>query len=86
MFITGTHNLRDEWDDVFKIPFWENLRNSQRYQQAGSVLQINPQIDTIIGHSLGGSVALEINKQNKNHFKTRTYGAPVLDFSSDRIS
>ena len=77
MYIAGTHNLRDVWDDVSKIPFWGDLRNSERYQQAEAALKDNPQVNTVIGHSLGGSVALEINKQNNNQFKTRTYGAPI---------
>ena len=85
MYIAGTHNARDVYDDVSKIPIWGDLRNSQRYQQAISALDANPQVDTVIGHSLGGSVALEINKQN-NYYKTRTYGAPVLDISFNRDS
>lgn len=44
-----------------------------------------PGIDTVVGHSMGGSVALELAK----HFSvvTRTYGAPVLSLtpSSDRF-
>ena len=84
MYIAGTHNLRDVWDDVSKIPFWGDLRNSERYQQADTALKDNPQVDTVIGHSLGGSVALEINKQNNNKYKAITYGAPVLDFSFNR--
>ena len=80
MYISGTHNFRDVFDDITKIPFWGDVKNSERYQQAATALKDNPQVDTVIGHSLGGSVALEINKQNNNQFKTRTYGAPVLDF------
>ena len=84
MYISGTHSLRDVYDDVTKIPVWGDLRNSERYQQADEALKNNPQIDTIYAHSLGGSVALEINKNNDNKFKTITYGAPVLDFSFNR--
>ena len=84
MFIAGTHNARDVYDDLTKIPFWGDVRNSQRYKQANSALDANPQVDTIISHSLGGSVSLELNKQYNNQFKTRTYGAPVLDFSFNR--
>jgi len=84
MYIAGTHNLRDVWDDITKIPVWGDVRNSERYQQAEEALKNNPQIDTIFGHSLGGSVALEINKNNDNKYKTITYGAPVLDFSFNR--
>ena len=84
MYISGTHTARDVWDDVSKIPLWGDVRNSERYQQAEAALKDNPQVNTVIGHSLGGSVALELNKQNNNQFKTFTYGAPVLDFSFNR--
>ena len=37
----------------------------------------NPQVKTVIGHSLGASVALALDK-NYNHItSSRTYGAPV---------
>lgn len=84
MYIAGTANLRDVWDDVSKIPFWGDLRNAERYQQAEAALKDNPQVDTVIGHSLGSMVGLELNKQSNNRFKTITYGAPVLDFSFNR--
>ena len=81
MYIAGTANLRDVWDDITKIPFWGDIKNSERYNQAEAALKDNPQVDTVIGHSLGGSVVAELNKQNNDKFKTTTYGAPFLDFS-----
>jgi hypothetical protein len=66
MFIAGTSNLQDVWDDL-KIPF--NLtRYSQRYKDADETLKTNQQVDTIIGHSLGSSVSLELNKNNNDKF------------------
>lgn len=82
MYIAGTHTFRDVVDDL-KIPF-HDVQNTLRYKEATTILNENPQVDTVIGHSLGGSVALEINKQNNNKFFTRTYGAPVVDFSFNR--
>ena len=35
-------------------------------------------MDRVVGHSLGGSVALEMQKE-KGIPKSRTFGAPVLD-------
>ena len=59
MYIAGTSNLQDIWDDL-KIPF--NLtKYSKRYEDADKLLKDNPQIDDIVGHSLGGAVALELN-------------------------
>jgi pimeloyl-ACP methyl ester carboxylesterase len=39
-----------------------------------------PQIRRIVGHSLGGAVALELQKRNPN-LQTVTYGAPVTSIS-----
>ena len=39
----------------------------------------NPQVKTVIGHSLGASVGLELDK-NCNHItSSKTYGAPMWD-------
>ena len=79
MYIAGSHTLRDWYDDFTKIPVFGDLRNSERYQKAHEALMNNPQVKTVVGHSLGGSVALELEK-NYNHItNSRTYGAPVFD-------
>ena len=39
----------------------------------------HPEIKQITGHSLGGSVALELQKFVKHIQGTRTFGAPVFD-------
>ena len=82
MYIAGTHTLRDFYDWGM-IPFGET-KYSQRYGQAEAALVDNPQVDTVIGRSLGASVALEMNKRYDNKFKTRTYGGPILDLSFNR--
>jgi len=99
--IAGSHTARDWFDDVTKIPKWQNvpgglnpvtdfmnsgfgkkllgtgdLRNAERYQAAEKALKANPNIQRVIGHSLGGSVALELQK-NHPGLESRTYGAPV---------
>ena len=79
MYIPGSHNLRDWYDDVIKIPVWGDLRNSARYQAARDALMQNPQVKTVIGHSLGGSTSLELQKKRKHITSSRTYGAPVFD-------
>jgi len=53
-----------------------DLRNAERYQAAEKALKANPNIKRVIGHSLGGSVALELQK-NYAGLESRTYGAPV---------
>ena len=75
LFLAGTKSARDVWDDL-KIPFGMTNR-SQRYEDANRVLKANPQIRRIVGHSLGGAVALELQKEHPE-MKTVTYGAPVI--------
>ena len=60
LYVAGTkfNGPRDVWDDL-KIPFGLTNR-SQRYEDASRVLKAMPQIKRIVGHSLGGAVALEI--------------------------
>ena len=77
LFVAGTSNLQDAWDDL-KIPF-HLTSHSKRYQDADKLMKANPQIDRVVGHSLGGSVALELQKNYD--IETTTYGAPVLDLS-----
>ena len=67
MYIAGTSSLRDVWDD-FKIPF-HLTRYSQRYQDAEKELSKNPQVDSLVSHSLCGAVALELDKNRKIEFK-----------------
>ena len=80
IFVAGTSDLKDVYDDITKIPFYGDIKNSTRYNQAKTVLDANPNINKIIGHSLGGSVALQFQKDN-NKFDTITYSAPVLQLN-----
>ena len=76
MYIAGTSNLQDAWDDL-KMPF-HLTSHSQRYAQAEQALKENPDVNEVIGHSLGAATALELNKNNNYKFKTRTYGSPTF--------
>ena len=70
------------YDDFTRIPLWGNLQDSDRYQKADKayydLVNSGKPVDRIVGHSLGGSVALEMQRQH-NIPKSRTFGAPVLD-------
>jgi hypothetical protein len=57
----------------------DTLYISMRYKNASALLKVNRDITNVVGHSLGGSVALEL-QQNfpERNFKTNTYGAPVF--------
>ena len=80
-YVKGSITGRDWYDDFTKIPFG-NTRNAERYQQADKAyedLQASGKpVDRVVGHSLGGSVALDMQK-NHGIPQSRTFGAPVLD-------
>jgi hypothetical protein len=80
LYIAGTSSMQDVWDDL-KIPLHLTSK-SNRYQNASKFLDENQNIKQLVGHSLGGSVALELqgNMASRN-FKTNTYGAPVFSFT-----
>ena len=70
-------SLNDAIDDL-KIPEFKT-RDIQRYKDANNLLQRNSDVKQLIGHSMGGSVVLQLNKDYNNKFETRTYSAPVFD-------
>jgi hypothetical protein len=82
-YIAGSHTARDWWDDLSKIPFWGDSHKIYRMQMAQKALAANPQTTRVVGHSLGGAVALQAQKDNPK-LASRTYGAPVWDpFGTD---
>jgi len=78
MYIAGSHTARDWWDDFVHLPVWGDSRKIYRYQMARQALKDNPQVERVVGHSLGGSVALQL-QQDDPRLKSRTYSAPVFD-------
>ena len=48
------------------------------YGRAKKYLDEHPNITNLVGHSYGGSAALQFQK-DYNKYQTRTYGAPVFD-------
>ena len=77
-YIAGTKSFGDAVDDL-SIPFGMT-RGTARYESAARTLAANPQIRRVVGHSLGGAVALQLQKDLPT-LGSRTYGAPVLSFS-----
>ena len=73
LFIAGTSSFGDVIDDG-SIPLGMTNRTT-RYEQAPQALSKSPQPKRVVGHSLGGSVALTIAQQH--NLVSRTYGAPV---------
>ena len=60
LFIAGTRDLRDVYDWA-KIPF-VTFKDSKIYKNIEPVFKNNPEINYIVGHSAGGSAALELEK------------------------
>ena len=57
-----------------------DLRQSERYQKARDYLVAHPETTLLEGHSLGGAVVLQLQKDfPERNLKTVTYGAPVWD-------
>ncbi len=63
MFIAGSHTARDWFDDFTNVPAWGDLKHSERYQKTLEEFRNQEQVDTVVGHSLGGSVSLELQKK-----------------------
>ena len=82
-YVKGSVTGQDWKDDFTRVPFGAT-RNAERYQQddkAYEDLQSSGRpVDRIVGHSLGGSVALDMQK-NHGISQSRTFGAPVFDLN-----
>ena len=84
MYVKGTTNAQDWSDDALKIPIWGDLKESWRYGDAErayrDILDKGKPIDRVVGHSLGGSVALQQQTDHDIPY-SRTFGAPVLELN-----
>ena len=69
MYVAGSHTDQDWYDGFTKVPTWGDLRKSVRYQEAEKALKQNPQVNHVVGHSLGGSVSLELQKTTLINWK-----------------
>jgi len=78
LYIAGTRNQGHvkEW---WKIPAFK-VQDSDIYTKTNKdkYLQSHPEVNNLVGHSYGGSVALQLQK-DKRKYDTTTYGAPVFD-------
>ena len=69
----------------FKIPNWSianEWANISDENQLNAALEKNPQVKSLLGHSLGGAAVLEKQIQNLGRFETTTYASPTLQISS----
>ena len=65
LFIAGTKNFPQDHLDDLKLPFDDTLNKTKRCRDADAYYRSHHEIDTVIGHSLGGSVSLAIEKKYK---------------------
>ena len=86
LYIAGSHTARDWYDDL-KIPFGQTSK-AYRYQNAEEALKAHPEVTRVVGHSLGGAVSLELQKNHPElGLNSRTYGALVYDpLGLDRLN
>ena len=79
-YVAGTRSAGEAWRDWGKIGTW-NTKHVERYGQLTEALKDNPQVDTLIGHSLGASTVAELQRQTNNKYMARYYGAPFLNLN-----
>ena len=84
LFISGTKDPIDFVDDL-KLPFNDTLNMTTRGRTADKYYRSHHEIDTVIGHSLGGAVALSLEKQYKKEgnnpygiVQSKTFGSPTV--------
>ena len=85
VFIAGTKDFpRDHIDDL-KLQFDDTLNKTKRGRDADAYYRSHHEIDTVIGHSLGGAVALSLEKAYKKQgdnpygiIQSKTFGAPTV--------
>ena len=63
LFISGTRDFPTDRIDDLKLPFDDTLNKTKRGRDADMYYRSHHEIDTVIGHSLGGSVALALGMQ-----------------------
>ena len=80
LYVAGTRDVQDIYNDL-KIPI-NQTDKALRYRNEVDLFKVNPDVSNIVGHSLGGATALELQKNFKDkNYNVNTYGAPVLLFS-----
>ena len=85
LLIAGTKDFPTDHIDDLKLPFDDSLNKTKRGRDADPYYRSHNEIDTVIGHSLGGAVALPLekqyNKEGNNPYgiiQSKTFGAPTV--------
>ena len=85
MFIAGTKDFPQDHIDDLKLPLDQTLEKTKRGRDADMYYLSHHEIDTVIGHSLGGAVALSLEKAYKKQgdnpygiVQSKTFGSPTV--------
>ena len=65
LFIAGTKDFPQDHTDDLKLPFDDTLNKTKRGRDADAYYRSHHEIDTVIGHSLGGALSLASENNTK---------------------
>ena len=84
LFIAGTKDFPQDHIDDLKLSFDDTLNKTKRGRDADADYRSHYEIGTVTGHSLGGAVALSLEKAYKKEgnnpygiVQSKTFGAPT---------
>ena len=63
LFLAGTKDFPVDHIDDLNLPFGDTSNKTKRGRDAGAYYRSHHEIDTVIGHSLGGAVSLSLEKK-----------------------
>ena len=63
IYISSTKDFPQDHIDDLKLPFDDTLNKTKRGRDADAYYRSHNEIDTVMGHSLGGAIALPLEKQ-----------------------
>ncbi len=76
LYISGTHSVGDVITDL-TLPARVLLRRTPRYRESLDMLDLHPEIETVVGHSLGGAIGTALIMDHPG-LKGRMYGSPTM--------
>ena len=85
LFIAGAKDFPGDHTDDLKLSIDGTLNRTHRGRTVDAYYRSHHEVDTVIGHSLGGAVALSLERQYKKEgnnpygvIQSKTFGAPVV--------
>ena len=85
LFIAGTKDWPVDHIDDLRLPFDDTFNKTKRGRDADADCRSHHATDTVIGHSLGGAVALSLEKHYKQEdnnpygiIQSKTFGSPAV--------